>query len=503
MFERIASLLLFLLLLVNDVLGSRCEPQVDLSKLHDLRCGNGVCQIGESCSTCERDCGVCWPLFNARVRAHTTGADEPLATVLTGPNRRRLNGALGCGAPTFDESACLSAVSSVQHGSATCNVTGTLSYAVFSKQKNTGPRKGEGNQGAMFLHVRAASLTVWFGVREPLCELREKNRHPSSEQAADEFGFMMLAAYAVDVLLDGGFVPTTALVELDVDELAAASTPASLPMLCAFLELGAVNVLERRRRVLGVAQATKRQAGKDRPAHGVMLIREDEPTLMRAIVEFSVAIGEDDHERHELANVYKALQMSTRLGQMCSAQAGRRSSNSACNTAFRLLLFGFLAGVPLRDHPTAIINLVAPDDAPNNAKIPMLVGDCDRGGQFFRCRSRLPNSPNLFPRTSDAHKPSMRIGTAWMKVALLVLMQSASIDSTPVDRIIALQRPFGDAVVHFLQTNLTSWSRTAALDPQCLEAAGLSGDVDAFLTSCMSTHAASIVDTWRERSEIE
>jgi hypothetical protein len=387
-----------------------------------------------------------------------------------------------------------------------CNVSGTLNYAVFSKQKSTGPRKGQGNQGAMFLHVRGAALTVWFGVREPLCDLREKNRHPSSEQGSDEFGLMMLVAFAVDVLLDAGFVPTTALVELDLDDFEAASAPAALPILCSFMELGAVNVLERRRRVLGVAQATKQQTSKDDPTHGVKLIREDEPTLMSAIIEFSVAIGdaEDDHERHELATLFRSVQTSTRLDRMCSTQRGRRRANSACNTAFRLLLFGFLAGVPLRDHPTAILYLAPPaDDGDDSAKIPMLVGDCDRGGQFYWCRSRLAGAPNLFPKTSDSFKPSMRIDTAWMKIALLVLMQSASIEPTPIDRIVALRRPFGDAVVQFLQTNLTSWSQSAARDPQCLEAAGLEGDADAFLNACMSMRAEAIVDAWQHRVPIE
>jgi hypothetical protein len=155
-----------------------------------LRCGNGECQIGESCSTCERDCGVCFPLFNARVQPNDGDLDDDddvdRNRLVCGPNRRRINRALNCGAPTFDEAACVRAVSSVQRGSAVCNVSGTLNYAVFSKQKSTGPRKGQGNQGAMFLHVRGAALTVWFGVREPLCDLREKNRHPSSEQGSDE-----------------------------------------------------------------------------------------------------------------------------------------------------------------------------------------------------------------------------------------------------------------------------------------------------------------------------
>jgi hypothetical protein len=31
---------------------------------------------------------------------------------------------------------------------------------------------------------------------------------------------------------------------------------------------------------------------------------------------------------------------------------------------------------------------------------------CDRGGQFYRCRSRLAGAPNLFPKTSDSFKPS-------------------------------------------------------------------------------------------------
>ena len=136
-------------------------------------------------------------------------------------------------------------------GTATgAHVVGVLDYAVWTKRKPMGPRDGRGNQAAVFLET-SDGTRVWFGIREPFCEMKTKNT-VSSDAPMDEFGIAMLWAYAIDVLLDAGFVPSTAVVEVDLEAYKERD------LVCAFEELGAVNVLEQLpdRRILGVVQST-------------------------------------------------------------------------------------------------------------------------------------------------------------------------------------------------------------------------------------------------------
>jgi hypothetical protein len=273
-----------------------CRQQVDLRNVVNWRCGNGICQLGEPCVTCASDCGTCPSLFNSRVSLDASAGVRSVAQFDDGAlrNRMRLNRALLCGEPSFTESSCYQLISAVQHGPSAAVPTGTLNYGVFTKQKANGPRKGDGNQAALFLQMTRTNASVWFGVREPLCDARLKSTRPTQERAGDEFGVMMLIAYAIDVLIDAGFVPTTALVELDVAAHEAAAVDDALPILCAFQEFGAANVIEQQvatgapRKVLGVAQSTVKAESKGDPTRGVRLIHDSSTTLLSLVVEFSV-----------------------------------------------------------------------------------------------------------------------------------------------------------------------------------------------------------------------
>jgi hypothetical protein len=506
----------------NTIDNSTCSRlrQVDLSDIADRRCGNGVCQLGESCVTCVDDCGTCPPLVNARIAVNAT---QRLRTAVFDDaslsNRRRLNQALQCGAPDFAESACYRSVTAVQHGPESALPSGTLNYAVFTKQKNNGPRKGDGNQAALFLKLKNSGNSVWFGVREPLCDARMKSTKPTQERATDEFGVMMLIAYAIDVLLDAGFVPTTALVELDVDahEAAALATSSSaadtaLPIICAFEEFGAVNVLEQQRsghlprKLLGVVQSTRAAESKGDPTRGVRLIHDTSKTLFSLIVEFSVQTGMSEHENGLKDTLVLARQLarSTRLGRACTTDRRRNEANSECNTAFRLLLFAFLAGVPLREQLTAIINL-HPDD--RGAMIPLLVGDVDRAGEFLRCRERLPNAPELFAPGGDKSNPLFRIDTSWMRPLLHVMLQYDAIHTAPLDRLAQIdaeQSTLVGRVEEFLRHNLSEWSSAVVDDDVCMIAAGVRGtDKDVFFRDCANQRAEFILKAFRNRTPIK
>ena len=84
----------------TDVAVAVCKPQFKLSNVADRVCGNGVCQLGESCSSCAHDCGACPLLLNMRMSVSVEEHTLPNALDdLPSPNRRRLNAALGCGPP--------------------------------------------------------------------------------------------------------------------------------------------------------------------------------------------------------------------------------------------------------------------------------------------------------------------------------------------------------------------------------------------------------------------